>query len=382
MENNNNFLAAKIASPEEALCFASLEVNQKKHIVYVTKTSDKGVECYDLNTLLKKPLENAFELFHEDYDNVLQSLRKLHDTAPMTVEWARLGYAFQPREHHLCAGMNYLDHAKEVSQANATKAPLVLFPKYGKITSSAERMRNSESSYPELLDFEIELGVTFHCDIKDSTDFSKALAGFFICNDFTDRAPQILLFGDVANHNSYSFAAAKSKKGYSLVSPLLVIPKNWKTFYKNLKMQLSRNSKICQKSSSSNMSLSIEEMIQLALQSDTHLRWPLLRDGNLEIEREISLVPIYEGKYFFPQGSIFMTGTPGGTLFQKPNKLALLKALISIPRLGKIANKLSFKKKFKLALIQNLFNSGKFLKSGDTIESNIEKLGSLNFKIK
>ncbi len=359
------------------LSFSKIEVDGKKHLIQVVKIEGENVFYKDISHLLKDPEASPFELFAK---HSFDDLKKTEKRAPLLQsKYSALRVAFPSREQHLCAGLNYADHVRESGQANK----IVLFPKHGKVTTHNSVVPFSRE-IPQLLDYEIELGAIFDRAISSPEDLQDARAAFFIANDFSDRAPQIYFYGDDPNLESDSFAAAKSKKGYSIISPLLVIPRDWKTFAKNLSMKLAVNGHLKQESNTSFMSLSFEEMLTRALNSPPTLRWPLLKNDNspFEMGEGVPLLPVDKnGKTFLPAHTIFMTGTPGGTLFQKPGYWDLFKAFLRIPTLDSSFQHPDFKKRLKTALIENWSRSGKFLKAGDLVESKIDQLGVLNFKV-
>jgi 2-keto-4-pentenoate hydratase/2-oxohepta-3-ene-1,7-dioic acid hydratase in catechol pathway len=337
------------------------------------------VTYIDLHEELGTTSTNAFDLLQsKSYDQLSDQLSQLKKQK--TANTKDLCFAFEAREKHLCAGLNYNDHVSEIGGENK----LVLFPKFGKLATGLEKIPVVKNSgIPELLDFEIELGVLFDRDIFHKDDLQKAHAGFFVANDISDRAPQIFYYGDVENHESYSFAASKSKRGYSVISPILVIPKDWRAFSRDLEMKLSVNGQVRQKSRTSHMSQGIEDMILLALNDPKEKKWPLLKNSeSRSLGDSIPLLPQSPaGQPYLQSGMVFMTGTPGGTIFQKPKLMELAKAAWGIPYLGTDAKELSLKQKLKLSLIKNLWQSRKFLQPGDKIESEISQLGTLNFQI-
>jgi len=373
-------LTLKLASAD-SLSFSAIDKTSGRHLIQVLSISNGEVTYVDLSTALKTKETNPFGLFSDkNFEEVRQSLAQIK-SSPEKIAYSQLRNPLSFNKHHLCAGLNYSDHAAESGQKNE----LVLFPKWGEVVGNEVRIAyNPQSALPELLDYEVELGLVFDRDIQSPEDLKAAVAGLILSNDFSDRAPQIFYYGDVENHESYSFTAAKSKTNYTIASPLVVIPKDWKSFAQNLKMNLSVNGERKQSASTSQMSQPIEDMLKLALKDEGQRKWPLLKDESFELntQNSITLLPqTQNGKSYMPAGTLFMTGTPAGTLFQKPRAMEIIKAIFSIPFTDSDIPNLSVKKKLKVALIENLAAKGRYLKPGDVVDSEIENLGSLRFSI-
>ncbi|MEZ4814346.1 MAG: fumarylacetoacetate hydrolase family protein [Bdellovibrionota bacterium] len=370
-----------VAPTEEALSFSLIEKNNNQQIILVLSINDSTVEHINLSESLKLNSHNPFHLFkNKSYETLLSEINALKINTT-SIDYSDLIQPLKLNNQHLCAGLNYRDHIEESGQ----KSEYVLFPKYGECFShNLEIPVENNTTLPELLDYEIELGLVFDHDIRTAKDVEGAHVGFLICNDLSDRAPQVYFHTGNKKHLSYSFTAAKSKTEYSLVAPILVIPRDWKSFSSNLEMSLFLNGELKQKSNTNKMTQTITDMLQTALEFNSQSEWPLLGETPLELSKnkKLKLLPQdQDSKFYLPANTLFMTGTPGGTLFQKPTQLELFLALIKIPFLKIDTSNLSFKEKLKLSLIHNWSNSGKYLKASDQINSHIEKLGCLNFKV-
>lgn len=373
-------LSLDFASASEFLSFSAISKNGSKRLIQVLKIEKEEVTYVDLSEELKSKTLNPFDLFTgKEFDEVLGNLKTLEAKKEKT-KYSALLSPLTFKKHHLCAGLNYKDHVQESGQ----KDELVLFPKFGEVVGHNSAVLQKKSPLPELLDYEIELAAVFDRDIHNEEDVKAARAAFMIANDFSDRAPQIYFFGREGKQSSYSFAAAKSKMNYTLVAPLVVIPKDWRKFSQNLEMKLYVNGQLKQSASTAMMSLSIEEMLLMALKSTKDESWPLLGKSGSELDEAnaLRLLPKNDkGTFYLSQGSLFMTGTPGGTVFQKPKTSQLLAAALKAPFVESSIPTQSFKDKVKLSLINNLSKSGKYLSSGDIVESKIDNLGFLNFTI-
>jgi len=123
---------------------------------------------------------------------------------------------------HIAAGTNYPAHGAETGVDGA-----FLFPKL----SPAGGPRTSVATAPGmLLDYEVEVCVRFDRELRSMSDFDAARKGLFLCGDFTDRAALVrnIDLKDITSGDG--FADAKSGPDRFPTGPLLVVPRDWKTF--------------------------------------------------------------------------------------------------------------------------------------------------------
>jgi 2-keto-4-pentenoate hydratase/2-oxohepta-3-ene-1,7-dioic acid hydratase in catechol pathway len=365
------------AQATDFLTFSKLRRDDKTHFIYVIKTKGKMVDYIDLTDKFNLNPSSPLELFTTStYDQVKNKINSYKASDIKKASIIDLVIPFHAKDLHLCAGLNYKDHVEETGQLNS----LVVFPKVGKVTSYGAIIKDhKDSKYPELLDYEAEIGLIFDRDIHSIGDLNKVNAGFFIVNDVTDRAPQIYYAGDISNFADYSFTMAKSKPGYTVVSPIFVVPRNWRDFYKNLAIKLKVNGETKQNANSSFMTSSLETIVEKTLSTPRKTKWPLLKSSYGSWDKGIE-IPLLEND-FIPAGTIIMTGTPSGVIFQKPTKEEIIFAKTQLNTLNEIPGE-DFKHKIKHQLILNYSKTKTYLKPGDEIISEIENLGELQFSIR
>jgi len=131
---------------------------------------------------------------------------------------------------------------------------------------------------------------------------------YFLSGDFTDRA-QLMRLVDTSNIQSgIGFTDAKSQQGFFPTGPYLVVPKNWRDFLKEIRLQLSVNNELKQNSDASEMILPVDELAEKALKSGADSKW----------QYKNSAVPLLPGK-ILGKGMTILTGTPEGVIFRPPS---------------------------------------------------------------
>ena len=359
------------------LTFSKIKHNNKIHLIYVIGLKGKEISYVDLTGKFNLNPSSPLELFSTStYSEVENKINHYKASDIKQAKMDDLIIPFRTKDVHLCAGLNYKEHVEETGQSHS----LVVFPKVGNVNGYGSIVKkHQDSDYPELLDYEAEIGLILDRDVTSVEDLNKVMAGFFIVNDVTDRAPQIYYAGDVPNFPDYSFTMAKSKPGHTIISPIFVVPRKWKDFYKNLAIKLQVNGKIRQNSSSSLMMSGLEDIVQKALSTTSEVRWPLLKSANGPWEKGIEIPLLKDAS--IPAGTIIMTGTPSGVIFQKPTKEEVLSASAQTQGLTERAGE-DVRHKVKRQLILNYSKSKLYLAPGDEVMSEIESLGELHFFIR
>lgn len=132
----------------------------------------------------------------------------------------------------MCVGLNYADHAKE-SGMDIPKEPLVFMKATNTIAGPFDEVdipRNSAKT-----DWEVELGVVLKKDVlylEDEAAAAKAIAGYCVINDLSERAFQLEKGGQ--------WVKGKSCPGFSPVGPYLITPDEIEDVM-TLEMKLSVN---------------------------------------------------------------------------------------------------------------------------------------------
>lgn len=120
----------------------------------------------------------------------LNRLRTLDlTTLPAVAEPYRVGPCVAQPGKFICIGLNYADHAAE------TNAPIpdepVVFMKVCAVTGPNDSIIQPRNS--EKLDWEVELAIVIgqHCLYADERQAKEAIAGYFVCNDVSERGFQL-----------------------------------------------------------------------------------------------------------------------------------------------------------------------------------------------
>ena len=171
-------------------------------------------------------------------------LKKEKKNLPKVSNKKRLGSPIARPSMIMCIGLNYADHAKESGMQVPTEP--VLFMKatntLGGPYDDVTLPKNSTKT-----DWEVELGIVLNKDVlylKNEKEAEKAIAGYCVINDISEREFQLEKGGQ--------WVKGKSCPGFTAVGPYLV-PKEAVADVQNLKMKLSVNNQIKQNGNSKTM---------------------------------------------------------------------------------------------------------------------------------
>ena len=109
---------------------------------------------------------------------------------PVVSEGVRLGPCVARPGKFVCIGLNYADHAAETGAAIPDE-PVVFMKATSALSGPDDPIIRPRGS--EKLDWEVELAfvVGAPCRYVDEAAASRAIAGYFICNDVSERAFQL-----------------------------------------------------------------------------------------------------------------------------------------------------------------------------------------------
>lgn len=271
--------------------------------------------------------------------------------------------------HIFGVGLSYAQHIAETAhefdphagpaifiKANAALAPgggVVKLPSGQQVFAAAESMsiglgrglREKFGDLPLLADYEAELAYILLTDISDSQLADPAFVprlGFFIANDLSSRALQILGEG-MQNRLAY-WGMSKSFSGFLPVTTRVWVPKRHRAnAIPCVALQTHVNGELRQNASTADMIYTPLDMLRAARRTYPHL---LLKKGD-----------------------IFITGTPGGI------------ALVTPRWKGRLAELFRFNRFTKLKFVLQSDNSN-FLKSGDKVTVSGDWLGKVQSQIR
>lgn len=165
------------------------------------------------------------------------------ESLPLVPPGTRLGPCVARPGKFICIGMNYRDHVKETG-AEMPREPTVFMKATSALAGPNDPIIQPKGS--RKLDWEVELAFVIgqECRYADHAVALKAIAGYFVCNDVSEREFQLERGGQ--------WDKGKGCDSFGPIGPWLVtadeIPDPC-----NLEMWLSVNGKLYQASSSGEM---------------------------------------------------------------------------------------------------------------------------------
>lgn len=357
----NEPLVPTLSDPEVALTFAEvLGTHGEKVPLLVTGFSGNDVYGIDLRQL---GVPDGMDPFGA-YDFIgRDGLIAAFGEASGVKRYSKSGLLPSGGDHdqHVASGTNFPEHAEE------TDSTLVFnFPKFGTATPSVTDFHQSPV---ELLDYEVEICVRFDRDVRTVEDFDRALKGFFLCGDFSDRATLARLI-DPDNFDSGSgFSDAKSGPEFFPTGPFLVIPADWRTFANDERMTTYVNGEIRQDARGGEMTLDFRELTNKAL-LDTEPRF-------VYQEQQHKLLPGDMVK----RGATVMSGTSEGVIFTPPTRCDISAGIWAhILGGGFLAGKPA-----RATVVETFIDreeaSGHYLQPGDKVEYSSSRLGTVTIDI-
>jgi 5-carboxymethyl-2-hydroxymuconate isomerase len=112
------------------------------------------------------------------------------DSLPMVEEPVRLGPCVARPGKFICIGLNYADHAAETN-APIPEEPVIFMKATSALSGPNDPIIRPRQSAK--LDWEVELAFVIgtECRYVDEEQASRAIAGYFVCNDVSEREFQL-----------------------------------------------------------------------------------------------------------------------------------------------------------------------------------------------
>ncbi|NIZ12510.1 fumarylacetoacetate hydrolase family protein [Phaeobacter sp. HF9A] len=355
-----------LADPEDALTFAFTSGNSdaqaQRRLLLVTEIGLDNVFAIDLSPHLPPGSHDAFDAVDilGWADLVQMASQGASDFFPID---SLLPVA--EGEAHVAFGTNFQSHGKEVEN----EAPFA-FPRLTR--PSAAMTELAVDSQAVLLDYEVELCMRFDRDIAVLGDFEAARKAIFLCGDFTDRAA--LLRGMPEGEKTFSgigFTDAKSLPGAFPTGPVLVIPRDWRSFVKEEYIATELNGQPMQFASGADMQLDFGQMADFTLQ----------RAGADDWVHQGSAIPLIPGRVI-RKGQVLLSGTPEGVLLRRPSRRTILANVGSYLLLGGAFSGRSPYRYILENFIQSGLREGAMLQPGDTVVHRATRLGTIKTQIK
>ena len=342
----------------QPLRLARIAQGDQVHIIEVTNVTESGIEGIDLSRR-----HNAYPRFPLDILGVMAAgaiEAGTDDLYRVEVDYEDLLPVIDsPR--NVAAGTNFAEHGEEAS----IDVPF-LFPKRAAPDPNIHELVIGDGW---LLDYEVELAVVFDQDVTDVADLDKVTAGFFVTNDFTERAT-LLRKVDTSNPESgLGFADGKGQVGFFPTGPFMVVAHDdWPSFVDGVELELTVNGETRQKDPANLMIWDFKEVIRRALDERGSDRWDF----------QGQQITLLDDK--LPKGMAVLSGTPAGVLFNAPSMGQMAwHATMWIVTFSFTSQDLTTY--VKEQTIANLIERGTFLKAGDDVIAKGTGLGSVRTKI-
>ncbi len=355
-----SFVEAQELNVEKALSLARVKKDGKTHILQVNRIDDSFIEGIDLSKDFNYYSDDIFDIIEKiGYDKIVANIST---GTKVKINSSNVLTPVDAITNTIAVATNYPEHKDETN----VEIDPILFPKIAQLTPYISKVKTKKEY---LLDYEVELGFVYSKDVKSIEDLDNQLLGLMVVMDYSDRASQLIDYDTDHPELGVGFTDSKSHDGFFPVGPILVVPKDWKRYYKDLQIQLFRNSEIKQKDTIINMFWDIPKITEESLKLGNEKIWTLRG-------KPISLLP----KNYIEKGTIVATGTPGGVILTTPTKGYIMRGAIKYSLLLKF-----FKWKpeayVKHQFVKGLRKKDKYLKSGERVKAQISNLGYINSQI-
>lgn len=296
--------AALAATPQAlaplslAHTFAQVRDKDSTRTLFVLALRDTEVSAVDLSALSISFSPDAFDVVNRFTAAALDALARdpaLRRSYPL----ARLLGVGPRGVAHIAAGTNYPAHGEETGVDGA-----FLFPK---IAPSGGPRSTVVAGRGALLDYEVEVCVRFDRELRSLDDFDAARKGFFVCGDYSDRATLMrrinlknILSGD-------GFPDAKSGPDRFPAGPLLVVPRDWQAFMRELTIETWVNGERRQQARARDMLKDLRAIVKETLDDAATRTWSY-GDGRIPMVARPAI----------GTESAVLTGTGEGVVFKEP----------------------------------------------------------------
>ena len=278
--------------------FAQVRDKDSTRTLFVVALRDKDVSAVDLSALSGSSSPDAFDVVNRFTPAALDALARdpaLRRSYPLV---RLLGVG--PRGvAHIAAGTNYPAHGEETGVDGA-----FLFPK---IAPSGGPRSTVVAAPGALLDYEVEVCVRFDRELRSLDDFDAARKGFFVCGDYSDRATLMrrinlknILSGD-------GFPDAKSGPDRFPTGPLLVVPRDWQAFMRELTIETWVNGERRQQARARDMLKDLRAIVTETLDEAAARTWSY----------GAGRIPIVARPAIGTESAV-LTGTGEGVVFKEP----------------------------------------------------------------
>jgi 2-keto-4-pentenoate hydratase/2-oxohepta-3-ene-1,7-dioic acid hydratase in catechol pathway len=338
----------RIAARDDALTFARFLHEGEPRLLLVDSLRDGKVSGIDVQQRLPGSANDPIDLFNQFGYQVLKDLDGRH----VTVSVSDLILPFVGTDNQVAVGINYPAHGVEADVSES-----FLFPK--RVLATA--FNSNVSARNHLLDYELELGFVLLNDLPHSVE--PDFVGLVLASDYTDRA-ELMRHARLTDVSSgEGFTRGKSAPGFMPVGNLLVIPQDYRNFYRTLELGLWCNAQQRQEAHPVDMSWDFGRILEETFaRSERRWQW---RD-------EVVALPVESGR--IPARTLILSGTPEGVIYRKPTLRQLFVGVSEMVFTGQWANLQSVVEPF----LREEFHSRRYLKAGDVVQMKADRLGIID----
>ncbi|MGB9988217.1 fumarylacetoacetate hydrolase family protein [Massilia sp. SM-13] len=309
--------AGALAPIDMAHTFAQVRQGDNAATLLVLALSEDRVQAIDLSELSGLYSADAFDVISRFDPATLDALARGAQYAQSYPASRLLGMG--PRGlAHIAAGTNYPAHGTEVGMEEA-----FLFPKLSQATGP----RSAIAAGPGMmLDYEVEVCARFDRELRSLSDFEQARKGFFLCGDFTDRATLVRNINLRNLTSGDGFPDAKSGRDRFPAGPLLVVPRDWQAFLRELTIETWVDGRRRQQAHARDMLKDLRTIVRETLDEAGTRTWPYA-GGRIPMVNRAAI----------GTGSAILTGTGDGVIFQQPDAALVGKLMAEKYRSGQLA---------------------------------------------
>lgn len=345
-----------LADPATALTFARVDTPTGPTVLAVTDYSGGEITGIDIGAATGSAHPEPITAFTTLGYDALHRIATDASQPTVTVQASAVLTAIETHKHHVGTGTNYVEHQEE-----ATIHEPYLFPKLGAITDSNEPLAAGVGG---LLDYEVELGLVAMNDITAETGIPQYM-GLILTNDWTDRE---LLVSQIEPDNltdAAGFTNAKSQPGFFSTGDLFVIPADWRTYYRDLELDLFVNGDLRQRAHPSEMVWDATALIEQVL---------AVRDRTWDSDGVQT--PITPTPGVISRGTIIQSGTPEGVIYRAPDtRQRVLGFMEYVGSFGTNAD--SIVDSALRVYVRDAHEAGVYLQPGDAVVTRAEGLGQI-----
>ncbi|GAA1613670.1 fumarylacetoacetate hydrolase family protein [Actinoplanes couchii] len=341
-----------IADPATALTFARVDTGSGPRVLAVTAYEKGAISGVDLGASFTEPIAAFNRLGYAAIRDIAGDPARPRITVASTDTLTSL----DTHPHHVGIGTNYKEH-----QAEATIEEPFVFPKVAALTDSHSPLPAGTHG---LLDYEVELGIVALNDITASTGVPQHL-GLVLSNDWTDRELLVSQIEPDDLTGGAGFTNAKSQPGFLSTGDLFVIPADWESYYRGLRLDLFVNGGLRQRAEPADLIWDVRTMIDKTIAAGDRT-WD--SDG---VPTTLTATP-----GMIPRGTILQTGTPEGVVYRAPDtRQRFLGFMEWAGSLGTNAD--TIVDSALKVYVRDATEADVYLKPGDTVVTRADGLGQI-----